>query len=194
MKLLKSELIPYCITNPMARISQDAKSKLGDKLTPGIEELINQACRNGKTCSQWTEIYAQSINFKIKGKLGRFEMSVKDSKEIDGFLITNNNRYRTSIRSLTLNGIKFQLSKYIGQGRNCNNNDLKHSLSLCDFYIVCDIKKTNFWTYWLIDNQTLLDAVNAGHLKPAGYDRFNFFEFLDRYNYKLPAEVSSLLL
>ena len=96
------------------------------------EEAVVKEFTDGRVISRFAEHWA--------ARLYNFDKAVNSNqKGYDGVFITPLVNLRIGVRSLTKSGIKFQDSKYIGSGRNCNTENLIESVNSFDVEIVVDI-------------------------------------------------------
>jgi hypothetical protein len=154
------------------------------------DKVLEKIFTDGRNASKLTEHSVELLKnpITIGGNSAKLVYDDTDSAK-DGRLIvkstTEVSDLPISVRSLTRNGFKAQLSEFMGKGRKCTQDNLIHSISCYPFFVVVDITQYRKWKLFIIESNNLMACAINGRLTPSGWTPNRFYEHLERWGYSL---------
>jgi hypothetical protein len=146
------------------RVTFDAENLAKSLMVP--TDVAIKEFKDGRVISRFSEHWC--------AKLYRFQKNTSsDEKGYDGYIEVGElgTKY-IAIRSLTNQGIRFQLSIYQGGGRVCTQENLIDSLSNVDYELIVDCMDFPVVRFLPVDAKILLNLANQR--LPKKDDKFSF--------------------
>jgi hypothetical protein len=150
--------------------------------------FLEKAFKDARTASKFSEKCAEELTKQYHVSFGGNHCKVLfDDSDVhkDANLYVGGSAYPLSVRCLTKNGVKFQLNKFVGSGRSCSMDDLKHSIAAYPCVFVFDITNFNDWKVSILEQQLLLDFMANGHLTPGGIKVNKYYDVLEWHRYEV---------
>lgn len=143
------------------------------------EDAVPIAFGDGRVASRFSECFSE---YWVEHFYGWEKCKNSNQAGFDNICKTSSGDLLVSVRCLTLNGISFQQSSYLGSGRSNSLDTLKKSLD--DIHIVVVIDVTGFpWIRMLpIKRDDLLCLLNEGKLPKSRMSQNCFYKVVvDRF-------------
>lgn len=121
-------------------------------------ERLLAVLSNGRAFSPWGEEICQVIGQAVLH-------AHRDIKGSDGI---SQNGDLISIKSLTKQGVKIQMSVFTGAGRSCSMDQLRLSARHAQFHLIVDITDLSCLRVSALPQDLLLAWIDAGLLTPSG--------------------------
>jgi len=155
------------------RVKFDVKG-LADSLCISEKHVIS-TFRDGRTASRFTEFWSSNLH--------GYEVNTSPcAKDNDGFVkCVGDFKSPLSAKVLSKQGVKFQFSRNVGQGRTCTTDDVIKALESADWYCIIDIREFPISNFMVLNSKLILKWIRTGDLSTSGLTAKKFYLLLSQY-------------
>jgi hypothetical protein len=142
--------------------SWDVQMNSLDLVATGFMAHFKRAIKmlsNARVFSQWGEELCQTLGI----------VTLHHHKDVKGSDGLSDKKEKNSIKSLSDNGVIFQMSVFTGAKRTCTFENLEYSINHCPIHTVVDITDLRCIRITSIPKEMLLRWLYAGILTPSGF-------------------------